>query len=184
MVAEVVEVDQRAERQPARRARGVDAPERPVLVDAVVEDARLDLHGADRDAVDPPVAHAQQHASAGEAAAHVRTLSRVDQAAGAISHLLTAEAQRRGRIIRRQRCRKVEERLLKGKLILVDRIRGAFAAALEGAVELAEQTDVRSEVEVAEHHVALQEHAVIVLRVVAPDRVVRVLVAFAHLAAE
>ena len=142
------------------------------------------VEGSNGDAVDPPVAQAQQQAAAVELAAHVRALAHVDQASGAISHLLTTQSQRRGRIDPSPAGRQVEERLLEVELVLVDRVRRAFAAVLEGAVELAEHTDVRSEMEVAEQHVALQEDAVIVLRIVAPDRVVRVLVALAHLAAE
>ena len=129
-------------------------------------------------------AEAEQQATAVELAPHVRALAHVDQTAGAISHLLTTQARRRGHVLDQRRGRQVEERLLDVELVLVDRVRRALATALEGAVELAKHTDARSKMEVAEQHVALQEHAVIVLRIVAPDRVVRVFVALAHLAAE
>jgi len=65
------------------------------------------------------------------------------------------------------------------QFILIHRTRAASAAALKRAMQLANDPDIRSDMDIGMEHVALQKYPTFVLWVLAPERVVDVLVTLA-----
>ena len=124
------------------RAHRVDAPQGLVVVDAVVEAAGLDPRRAHGEGIDAPVAERQPRPAAVELAPHVWPLAHVDQPRRTVAQFLPAEPQR-GVGTGAGRCGQVDERLLDIEAVLVDGTGRTGAAVLQGAVELAEQAQVR-----------------------------------------
>ena len=77
-----------------QRARNVGAPEACFANPLIVEDAAIDFDRLSDPCVCPPVTHFAQHSNGIEREAVVRRLTHTDEPLRAVSHFLTARAQR------------------------------------------------------------------------------------------
>src|SRR5262249_39721935 len=112
-----------------------------------------------------------------ERAPKVRTFANVDEAPRSVEHLLAAGPKDQGiRFVFTPSPHDVDERLMGVEDVGVDvRARAADQAILEAALELAEEAEVRPEVQASGQQVALNEFVVVPMSIGGPAPKKRVL---------